>query len=300
MVNSTVSKILQNHYLAQTTSKALGEPPGLPTEQTPEQHASNTDAVIEWARAAQRTGTHVSRDMLRRQAAIFAAADWKSPSSADPGAATHMLTEEESIPPLNPPTMTSPSIPMGWSDLGAMVEGAITDSSSSTTSGESCIPDLLSLYASGAIGGPEPSQIDGHGTSDSPDHCHPSSVNGDLSTATLGVRSITGASNTSWAPGTSESAAQVQTYAAPPTNQRGYHQALDSLTGWGKIPGHQLYEEGLVSSHSATDRLCDTDRVCLHEARRALSTIEDYLASLREPTALDVLCLNHVRSRLGK
>lgn len=58
--------------------------------------------------------------------------------------------------------------------------------------------------------------------------------------------------------------------------------------------GNPALDVGL-ESHSAI-----TDGVCLHEARRALSALELYLAGFPGQTALDELCLNHLRGRLGQ
>lgn len=55
----------------------------------------------------------------------------------------------------------------------------------------------------------------------------------------------------------------------------------------------------LTRDHVMRDHSRDTELISLYDARQAFSIVEQNISGLPDLTALDQLCLNHVRSRLG-
>lgn len=297
-----MSKVLQNNQLAQNAPITVGTVSGPQGEQHPEQLPRGEEALIEWARATQRNGMHVTRDMLRRQAAILASVQWKLLRDAESTFENYDSVEKTDIAPVDSHSMPSPSVSLDWLDAGAITGATNTCSSSSTSSGEPHIPDLLSHCTASLAQDPEAGQLDtsGRGSSESPlTLCNMNN----LSTTDLSSGPITSPPKSPWGSGTNVKTLNNLTATTPQSDFMGQHGCDPStfhLTGSDDYPGSSLYPEGIVPGEASKDGSCSTDGVCLHEARRALSALENYLAGPSGPTALDQLCLNHMRARLGR
>jgi hypothetical protein len=287
MVCSTVSKVLQNTYLAQNAATSPRPHDRIPADQGSQQLLRGEEALIKWVRATQSKGTQVTRNMLRRQAAILAAEQWQSVHSTEPWSNGYTPADRPEISPIEPSNMSSSLLSLDWLD-SEFLAGAANPYSSSASREETPIPDLLSCHASGLLHNPDLAQLQG---------------NAGCGLADMSNVSMAGLSELPRGQDTTGHALSGLMGASLPTelaDLNGCRQATHSLADNMEYPASSLSRGHAAVDVSLEESPCITDRVCLHEAQRALSALERYLAGLPGPTALDQLCLNHVRGRLGR
>ena len=76
--------------------------------------------------------------------------------------------------------------------------------------------------------------------------------------------------------------------------------AVTSRTAQECAPVCPLHQDAILTrDHVMRDHSRDIELIGLNDARQAFSIVEKNISGLPDLTALDQLCLNHVRSRLG-